>query len=62
MPRDRAKTFIKEYDTVLLQGIKGKLGRSKGDLPGIALEVIKVNGISLRQLTLGKKTLIKWII
>jgi small subunit ribosomal protein S12 len=46
--------FIDEHDTVLIEGIGGKQGRSKGDMPGIRYKVVKVNGISLDALAKGK--------
>ncbi len=46
--------FIDEHDTVIIEGIGGKQGRSKGDMPGIRYKVVKVNGISLDALVKGK--------
>ena len=54
VPNDGGIKFISEHDTVLVQGNSGKLGRSPGDLGGVSLKVIKVNGNTLRSLTLEK--------
>ncbi len=54
-PGDGAINYIDEHDEVLVEGIGGRMGRSKGDIPGVRFKVIKVNGISLRELVKGKK-------
>jgi len=54
MPGDGAHKLIEEHDEVLIECIGGKMGRSKGDLPGIRWQVIKVNGQSLNALIRGK--------
>jgi len=46
--------FIDEHDTVIIEGIGGKQGGSKGDMPGIRYKVVKVNDISLDALAKGK--------
>ena len=54
-PGNGAINFIDEHDEVLIEGIGGRLGRSKGDIPGVRYKVIKVNGISLLELVRGRK-------
>ncbi len=54
-PGNGAINFIDEHDEVVIEGIGGRLGRSKGDIPGVRYKVIKVNGISLLELVRGKK-------
>lgn len=54
-PGDGAINYIDEHDEVVVEGIGGRMGRSKGDIPGVRFKVIKVNGISLRELVKGKK-------
>ncbi|MHA1793376.1 MAG: 30S ribosomal protein S12 [Promethearchaeota archaeon] len=55
LPGDGALNFIQEHDEVLVCGIGGAKGRSVGDLPGVRWKVVKVNGVSLQSLILGKK-------
>ncbi|PIN74875.1 30S ribosomal protein S12 [Candidatus Woesearchaeota archaeon CG10_big_fil_rev_8_21_14_0_10_37_12] len=47
MPRDGAQKLIDEHDEVLIESIGGTQGKSKGDLPGVRWQVIKVNNQSL---------------
>ncbi len=54
-PGNGAINFIDEHDEVVIEGIGGRLGRSKGDIPGVRYKVIKVNGISLNELVRGRK-------
>ena len=54
MPRDGAQKLIDEHDEVLIERIGGCQGKSKGDIPGIRWQVIKVNGQSLDALLKGK--------
>ena len=54
VPGDNASKFIDEHDEVIVECIGGKMGRSKGDLPGIRWQVIKVNDQSLEALLSGK--------
>jgi len=54
-PGDGAINFIDEHDEVIIEGIGGRLGRSKGDIPGVRYKVTKVNGISLKELVRGRK-------
>ncbi|MHB8396510.1 MAG: 30S ribosomal protein S12 [Thermoplasmataceae archaeon] len=52
---DGAINYIDEHDEVMVEGIGGRMGRSKGDIPGVRYKVIKVNDISLRELVRGRK-------
>ncbi len=54
LPRDGATKLIDEHDEVVIECIGGVMGRSKGDLPGIRWQVIKVNDQSLDALRRGK--------
>lgn len=54
-PGDGAINYIDEHDEVLVEGIRGRQGRSKGDIPGVRYKVAKVNGISLHELVKGRK-------
>jgi small subunit ribosomal protein S12 len=55
IPYDGALDYIDEHDEVMIEGIGGRKGGSMGDLPGVRYRVIKVNGISIQALWLGKK-------
>ena len=46
-PGDGATKLIDEHDEVVIECIGGNKGRSKGDIPGVRWQVIKVNGQSL---------------
>ncbi|MDK2891483.1 MAG: small subunit ribosomal protein [Methanoculleus sp.] len=52
---DGAINFIDEHDEVEIEGIGGRLGRSKGDIPGVRFVVTKVNNVSLREMVTGRK-------
>lgn len=54
IPGNLAQRFIDEHDEVMIQRIGGKQGRSKGDIPGVRFEVIKVNDQPLSRLVSGK--------
>ncbi len=54
IPGNLAQKFINEHDEVLIQRIGGKQGRSKGDIPGVRFEIIKVNDQPLNLLAKGK--------
>lgn len=54
IPGNLAQKFIDEHDEVLIERIGGKMGRSKGDIPGVRFQVIKVNDQPLSRLWLGK--------
>ena len=53
-PGDGATKLIDEHDEILIECIGGNKGRSKGDLPGVRWQVIKVNDQSLNALLSGK--------
>ncbi len=53
-PGNEAIKRIDEHDEVIVECIGGSRGRSKGDLPGIRWQVIKVNDQSLDALSRGK--------
>jgi len=55
LPGDGALNFVDEHDEVIVEGIGGAKGRSMGDIPGVRWKVIKVNGVSLEALLMGKK-------
>lgn len=54
LPGNNASKFVNEHDEVMIEGIGGIKGKSKGDIPGIRWKVIQVNGQSLRALIKGK--------
>ena len=54
MPGDGAQKLINEHDEVIVESIGGKMGRAKGDIPGVRWRVIKVNDQSLNALVRGK--------
>jgi len=54
IPGNLAQKFIDEHDEVMVQRIGGKQGRSKGDIPGVRFQVIKVNDQPLDRLVHGK--------
>ena len=53
-PGDGATKMIDEHDEVVIERIGGKMGRAKGDIPGVRWQVIKVNTQSLVALLGGK--------
>jgi small subunit ribosomal protein S12 len=53
-PGNHAIKFIDEHDEVLIESIGGAMGRSKGDIPSVRWQVIKVNDQSLNSLVHGK--------
>ncbi|HLD43043.1 MAG TPA: 30S ribosomal protein S12 [Candidatus Nanoarchaeia archaeon] len=53
-PGDGATKLIDEHDEVIIECIGGKMGRAKGDIPGVRWQVIKVNDQSLKALLAGK--------
>lgn len=53
-PGDKAITFIDEHDQVTVEGIGGAKGKSKGDIPHVRWQVVKVNNQPLNQLVKGK--------
>ena len=54
VPGNKAIDLISEHDEVVIESIGGKMGRSKGDIPGVKWQVIKVNDQSLEALLRGK--------
>jgi small subunit ribosomal protein S12 len=50
LPGDGAIKMVDEHDEVIVECIGGKMGRSKGDIPGVRWQVIKVNDQSLNAL------------
>src|SRR3989338_4276081 len=54
IPGNLAQRFIDEHDEVIIERIGGKQGRSKGDIPGVRFQVIKVNDQPLRRLWKGQ--------
>ncbi|NQV91038.1 30S ribosomal protein S12 [Candidatus Woesearchaeota archaeon] len=54
MPGDGAMKMINEHDEVIIECIGGKMGRAKGDIPGVRWQVLKVNDQSLNALLRGK--------
>ncbi len=54
VPGNEAIKKIDEHDEVIVECIGGSRGRSKGDIPGIKWQVIKVNDQSLNALVRGK--------
>jgi len=54
IPGNLAQRFIDEHDEVMIERIGGKQGRSKGDIPGVRFQVIKVNDQPLHLLVAGK--------
>jgi len=53
IPGNLAQKFIDEHDEVIIERIGGKQGRSKGDIPGVRFQIIKVNDQPLRRLWKG---------
>jgi small subunit ribosomal protein S12 len=54
VPGDGATKLIDEHDEVVIECIGGKMGRAKGDIPGVRWCVTKVNDQSLPALIRGK--------
>ncbi len=54
VPGYNATKLIDEHDEVIVECIGGRMGRSKGDIPGVRWCVIKVNDQSLNALLRGK--------
>jgi len=53
-PGNNAIKMIDEHDEVMIECIGGRMGRSKGDIPGVRYQVIKVNDQSLKALLSGR--------
>jgi len=54
IPGNLAQKFVDEHDEVIIERIGGRMGRSKGDIPGVRFRVIKVNDQPLERLWKGK--------
>ncbi len=54
VPRSGAIKFIDEHDEVIVEGLGGHMGKTKGDIPQIRWQVVKVNNQPLIQLVRGK--------
>ena len=54
LPGNAATKLVDEHDEVVIECIGGKMGRSKGDVPGVRWSVKKVNDQSLDALLRGK--------
>ena len=54
LPGDGATKLVDEHDEVIIECIGGNKGRSKGDMPGVRWQVIKVNDQSLNALLKGR--------
>lgn len=54
LPGDGATKLVDEHDEVIVECIGGPMGKSKGDIPGVRWQVIKVNDQSLDALRKGK--------
>jgi len=50
IPGNLAQTFVDEHDEVIIERIGGRMNRSKGDIPGVRFQVIKVNDQPLKLL------------
>ena len=55
LPGDGALNVVDEHDEVVVDGIGGSRGGSMGDIPGVRWKVISINGVSLKELVLGRK-------
>ncbi len=55
LPGDGALNVVDEHDEVVVEGIGGSRGGAMGDIPGVRWKVTTVNGVSLKELVLGKK-------
>jgi len=55
VPRTGAINHISEHDRVLVEGMGGSQGGAVGSISGVKWKVVKVNGVSLEQIRLGKK-------
>jgi len=55
LPRDGAMHVVDDPDAAVVDGLGGSRGGAMGDIPGVRWKVIMVNGISLKELVLGRK-------
>jgi len=53
-PKDGSTKLVDEHDEVVVECIGGAMGKSKGDIPGVRWQVIKVNDQSLDALIKGR--------
>ena len=54
LPGDGALNYVDEHDEVVVECIGGSMGKSKGDIPGVRWQVIKINDQSLDALLKGR--------
>ena len=54
VPGMNAIKLVDEHDEIVVECIGGKMGRAKGDIPGVRWQVLKVNDQSLAALVKGK--------
>lgn len=54
LPGEGATKLVDEHDEVVIECIGGRMGRAKGDIPGVRWRVVKVNEQSLEALLRGK--------
>src|SRR3989338_1841013 len=54
IPGNLAQKFVDEHDEVMIERIGGKQGITKGDIPGVRWQVIKVNDQPLSRLWRGE--------
>jgi len=55
VPGYNAIKFIDEHDQVTVEGMGGHMGKSKGDIPNLKWQVVKVNNQPLIELVRGRK-------
>lgn len=55
VPGNKAIEHINEHDEVVIEKIGGAQGGPKGTMVGIKYKVVKVNGVSLKEIVAGKK-------
>jgi len=55
VPGDEAIEHIDEHDEIIVEGIGGADNGPKGDIPTVRYQVVKVNGVSLKELVAGNK-------
>ncbi len=54
MPKEGAVNIIDEHDEVLIEGAGGAQGGPVGTMVGVKYRIIKVNGVSLKEVIKGK--------
>ena len=50
IPYSNTNSLLKPHDNITIRSIGGSLKRAKGDLYGLNTEIIKVNGVCIKQL------------